>query len=100
MLKGNLDNHSDNPSNTNRLASMKKAIKEQGEKFTFDNMKAVAAYYQGDKPGLQKDGDLYNTRTQQIIVFEPSISRYEVFFKPLSEDLPKVPVFEKIPVLF
>lgn len=100
MLKGNLDNHSDNPSNTNRLASMKKVIKEQGEKFTFDNMKAVAAYYQGDKPGLQKDGDLYNTTTQQIIVFEPSISRYEVFFKPLSEDLPKVPVFEKIPVLF
>ena len=100
MLKGNLDNHSKNPSNTNRFYSMKKVLKEQGEKFTFDNMKAVASYYQGDEPGLQMDGDLYNTRTQQIIVFEPFKSRYEVFFRPKSGNLPKVPVFEKIPVLF
>ncbi|ACL77522.1 C45 family autoproteolytic acyltransferase/hydolase [Ruminiclostridium cellulolyticum] len=100
MLKGNLDNHSNNPSNTNRLYSMKKVLKEQGEKFTFDNMKAVASYYQGEEPGLHKDGDLYNTRTQQIIVFEPSKSRYEVFFRPKSGILPKVPVFDEIPVLF
>ncbi len=100
ITKGNLDNHSDNPSNTNRLYSMKKVLKEQGEKFTFDNMKDVASYYQGEKPGPQKEGDLYNTSTQQIIVFEPAKNRYEVFFRPLFEELPKTPIFEKIPVLF
>ncbi|WP_024832469.1 C45 family autoproteolytic acyltransferase/hydolase [Ruminiclostridium josui] len=100
MLKGNLDNYSNNPFNTNRFYSMKKVLKEQGEKFTFDNMKAVASYYQGEEPGLQNDGDLYNTRTQQIIVFEPAINRYEVFFRPVTGELPKIPVFEKIPVLF
>ncbi len=100
MLKGNFDNHSNNPFNTNRFYSMKKVLKEQGEKFTFDNMKVVASYYQGEEPGPQKEGDLYNTSTQQIMVFEPANNRYEVFFRPLSGNLPKVPVFEKIPVLF
>ncbi|EPR09490.1 C45 family autoproteolytic acyltransferase/hydolase [Ruminiclostridium papyrosolvens] len=100
ILKGNLDNHSDNPSNTNRLYSMKKVLKEQGEKVTFDNMKAVASYYQGEEPGPQIEGDLYNTSTQQIMVFEPAKNRYEVFFRPATGNLPKVPAFEKIPVLF
>ncbi|AEY68005.1 C45 family peptidase [Clostridium sp. BNL1100] len=100
ILKGNLDNHSDNPSNTNRFYGMKKVLKEQGEKVTFDNMKAVASYYQGEEPGPQIEGDLYNTSTQQIMVFEPAKNRYEVFFRPVSGDLPKVPVFEKISVLF
>lgn len=100
LLKGNLDNQKGNPYNTERFNSMKSELKGKGDKLMLNDIKKIASFYRGEAPGLQEDGDLYNVRTQQIIVFEPSKCEYQVFFRPVSGILPKVPVFEKISVSF
>jgi len=100
LLKGNMDNHSVSLSNTARFDSMKKELQGKGDRISQEEMKELASYYTGDSPGLQEDGDLYNIKTQQIIVFEPGKADYRVFFRPAREEIPVKPVFQKIPASF
>lgn len=100
LLKGNYDNHSYFSFNTARYESMKHELKSKGEEVTIDELKSIASYYSGEEPGEQTKGDLYNKGTQQIIIFEPGKLNLEVFFKPVNNVLPAVPVFEKIKVNF
>lgn len=100
LLKGNLDNHSSSISNTSRFASIKSELLSKGDSVTLDELRTIASFHKGKKPGEQTAGDLYNTRTQQIIIFEPNKLNLEVFFRPKDGNLPHVPTFEKIPIAF
>lgn len=100
LLKGNMDNHSVSLSNTARLDSMKKVLQVKGDRISQEEMKELASYYTGDRPGLQENGSLYNIKTQQIIVFEPGKADYRVFFRPTKGEPPVKPVFEKISAAF
>lgn len=100
MLKGNFNSHSPFLSNIARYESMKHELKSKGEEVTLDELKSIATYYTGEGPREQTDGDLYTLGTQQIIIFEPGKLNLEVFFRPVSNELPAVPQFEQIPVDF
>ncbi len=100
VLRGNFDNHSNFLYNTARYQSMKNELKSKGEEVSIDEIKSIASYYSGKAPGEQTNGDLYNTGTQQIIIFEPGKLNLEVFFKPANDTLPVVPLYENITVSF
>lgn len=97
LLAGNHDNHSDNNANTGRWHAMKEKLLEKGDKVTLDGLKDVISFHHGEEPGSAGDGDLYNTRTQQIVMFQPDSFHLEVFFRPKGS-LPPKPVFREIPV--
>jgi hypothetical protein len=97
LLKGNHDNHTGNLENTARWAKMKEQLLAQGDIITLAQLKKVISFHNGPEPGLRTTGDLYNVRTQQIIVLEPDSLSLEVFFRPgNSLKLPPDPVFEKV----
>lgn len=100
MLKGNFDNFTPNIINTARWASMKNQILSKGNKVNLAEMKEIISFNNGDGPGNQSDGDLYNSRTQQIMIFEPANLHLEIFFRPIDGKLPNVPVFKKVRVNF
>jgi hypothetical protein len=63
-------------------------------------LKQIASFHNGDSPHNQSDGDIYNSLTQQIIMYQPDNNHLEVAFKPKSGILPADPVFETIEVTF
>ncbi|KNY27374.1 C45 family autoproteolytic acyltransferase/hydolase [Pseudobacteroides cellulosolvens] len=100
MLIGNYDNHSSETGNVLRWDSMKNQLLSKGDEVTLDELKEIASYYTGSTVGTQAEGCLYNVRTQQIIVYEPSTNHLEVFFRPEDGVLPQVPEFERVKVKF
>ena len=67
----------------------------------FEQLKEIATYYTGTLPDSQRDGDIYNGATLNIVMFEPATMRLEVFFKPRNTgQLPAIPTFEKIAIDF
>jgi len=98
--KGNLDNHTMNLANTMRWGSFKNELSKKGDIVTLGELKEIMSYYTGDKPNKQVLGDLYNSDTQQIIVFEPKNCNLEVAFRPINNVLPSKPDFIRIPVKF
>lgn len=62
-------------------------------------LKNIITYKTGLMPGKTEDGDLYNERTQQIIIFEPYKYNLQVFFRPLN-GLPSEPIFTTVNVAF
>jgi hypothetical protein len=65
-----------------------------------DELKLIASFDDDDGPGYNYDGDIYNSNTQQIVLFQPDNSHLEVAFRPKSGILPTDPVFEDIPLLW
>jgi hypothetical protein len=100
LLLGNHDNHTGNPSNMNRWESLKTQLQNYGETITLDELKMIASFDNGDGPDNQSDGDIYNSGTQQIVLFQPDNFHLEVAFRPKSGILPTDPVFEDIPLLW
>ncbi|HSO85665.1 MAG TPA: C45 family autoproteolytic acyltransferase/hydrolase [Draconibacterium sp.] len=100
LLLGNHDNHTGNPSNMNRWESLKTQLQNYGETITLDELKQIASFDNNDGPGSQSSGDIYNSGTQQIVLFQPDNFHLEVAFRPKSGILPANPVFEKIPLLW
>jgi hypothetical protein len=98
LLLGNHDNHTGVFSNTNRWNSMKTQLQNYDEIITFDELKQIASFDNGNGPGNQSSGDIYNGGTQQIVIFQPDIFHLEVAFKPKSGILPADPIFENIPI--
>lgn len=100
LLLGNHDNHTGNPSNINRWESLKTQLQNYGETITLDELKLIASFDNGNGPDNQSDGDIYNSGTQQIVLFQPDNFHLEVAFKPKSGILPGYPAFEDIPLLW
>ena len=100
LLQGNHDNHTGIPSNMNRWESLKTQLQNYGETITLDELKLIASYDNDNGPDSQTTGDIYNSSTQQIILFQPDNFHFEVAFKPKSGILPDDPVFESIPLLW
>lgn len=96
MINGNFDNYTGNIFNVTRWDSMKSQLLSKGSKVTLSELKEVATFHKGTNPGPMNEGNLYNDRTQQIIIFIPDKMHLEVFFRPISGDLPEVPTFETI----
>lgn len=102
LLEGNVNNHTKNQfyrvqRNTNRWKQYKQQITSKGNKINFEQMKEIATYYYGESPGFF---DIYNKRTQQIVIFEPHTMRLEIFFRLNAPKPPKKPKFLKIPIHF
>ena len=98
LLQGNHDNHTGNPSNMNRWESLKTQLQVYGDTVTSEELKQVASFDNDDGPGSSSTGDIYNSRTQQIVLFQPVNFHLEVAFAPKSGILPADPVFENIPI--
>ena len=100
LLQGNHDNHAGNLSNMNRWGSIKTQLQNYGETITLDEMKLIASFDNDDGPDSQSDGDIYNSGTQQIVLFQPDNFHFEVAFRPKSGILQADPVFEEIPLFW
>lgn len=100
LLKGNFDNHSSRIENTKRWEKMKSEVLKKGKTISFKELKEIAGFCNGNGPGSQQEGDLYNANTQQIILYIPRTNYLEVFFRPQTGGLPEVPVFENIKIAF
>ncbi|MGD1043947.1 MAG: C45 family autoproteolytic acyltransferase/hydrolase [Bacteroidota bacterium] len=98
LLLGNYDNHIGVLSNTKRWNSIKTQLQLYGDTINLNEIKLIASFTNGNGPGNQSDGDIYNIGTQQIVIFQPDIFHLEVAFKPKSGIMPKDPAFEKISV--
>jgi hypothetical protein len=99
MLKGNTENF--HPYDTPRWTSMKNELKAKGDVVTYKGLKEVASFCPSRQgPGPQTRGDLYNSMTQQIILFQPADMSLEVFFCPKNGPLPSVPTFLPVTVKF
>jgi hypothetical protein len=78
---------------------------ERGEvgQVTFNELKEIATYYHrgdpGDCPG-SSTGDIYNSMTQHIVLFEPDTLHLEVFFRAASPLPVRHPAFTAIPISF
>jgi len=80
-----------------RWDSYANQMKLRGEKIDFEIMKKIVSYYTGELPGDRELGDIYNSKTQQIIIYEPETGQLEVFFRPKGmAPQPAVPEFEKV----
>lgn len=97
LLLGNDDNHTNDPTNTARWASITELLNQQQGPIFPEQLKKIISFHNGTSPGLQSEGDLYNVTTQQIILFEPDSLNLEIFFRPQNTfTLPDEPVFEKV----
>ncbi|MCD6358458.1 MAG: hypothetical protein J7L90_00620, partial [Dehalococcoidia bacterium] len=103
MLKGNHDNFTQVEICTTRLDSYKRLLTEAESdgKVTWNELKNIQSYDGTDGiPGLLEDGDLYNSETAQIILFQPKTLELEIFFRntptPPNEPSP----FDKITIPF
>lgn len=98
LLAGNCDNHTGALFNTARWSSIRTQLQHYSGAVTLDELKLIASFDNGDGPGNQSNGDIYNNGNQQIVIFRPDSLYLEVAFKPRSGVLPTDPVFERIPV--
>jgi hypothetical protein len=72
-------------------------------KITFNELKAIATFYDRESPDAYPGsgyGDIYNSRTQHVALFEPATFHLEVFFRNASPAPIKRPVFIQVPVSF
>jgi len=100
LLSGNHDNHTGALSNTQRWSSIKTQLQLCGDTVSLNELKQIASFDNGGTPQPQSTGDIYNSNTSQIVLFQPDIFYLEVAFKPKSGVLPIVPIFQEIPVSF
>jgi len=97
LLKGNHDNHTENAFNVERWNSLKSQLMEKsGEGITWDEIKDIISFDNGDGPGRGADGDLYNRLNVHTIVFQPGAYKMAIAFAPSDGDLPTDPVFKMI----
>jgi hypothetical protein len=100
LLLGNHDNHRTSYRNTNRWQSFRTQLQKYGKTITIDELKLIASFdndYSTDD-GIIYNYNIYNSSTQQIVLFQPDNFHLEVAFRPRSGILPADPVFENIPV--
>jgi len=100
LLAGNCDNYTGILSNTQRWSSIKSQFQLCGDTVSLAELKQIASFDHGVVPQSQSAGNIYNSGTQQIVIFQPDIFHLEIAFKPKSGILPVNPLFEDISVSF
>jgi hypothetical protein len=98
-LSGNHDNHTPYAKNYLRWNNFYSLLTSKDDSLTFKDVMEIAAFAQGNGPNGEA-GDIYNTGTQQIILFEPETYNLNVFFHSKTCGLPTKPSFDTIPVSF
>lgn len=110
MLRGQPDNFSKGPHkaiNTKRWALLLKRTaakidESPGGKVTPEGVRELMCSYWGKRPEslLTKHGDLYNSDTQQMMLYVPAERSLRVFFKPKDNSAPvdAGPVFVTVPL--
>ncbi len=100
LLAGNYDNYTGILSNTQRWSSIKSQLQLCGDTVSLAELKQIASFDHDAVPQSQSGGNIYNSGTQQIVIFQPDIFHLEISFKPKTGVLPVNPLFEEIPVSF
>jgi hypothetical protein len=107
VLEGNTDNHVGITVNEKRWASLISGLSaaalagtDEQEKITVGELKEIFSFDHGDGPGNMADGDLYNSSTQQCIIFQPQTLDLEIYFRDRNGNLADDPVFETIDLDF
>ena len=97
LLKGNHDNHTENPGNFERWNNLKNQVVEKAKGgITYDEIKDIISFDNGDGPNRAQDGDLYVRSNVQMIIFQPNIYKLEIAFAPSDGNLPTDPAFKLI----
>jgi hypothetical protein len=107
FLEGNYRGGPLDPRWTSIRSQLARKLKDsqRGEvnQVTFEELKEIATYYDRSRPQHAPGsslGDIYNSATQQIVLFEPDTLRLELFF-PEANTLPiPDPAFTAISVSF
>lgn len=92
------------PWNAGRRMNLKDGYDDmQGAPLDGDDLKRIMTYHAGALPGDITSGDIYNTLTQQIIVYEPTAAAskpVEIFFAPRHGQLPATPLYQNVTLDF
>ncbi|MBN1797513.1 MAG: hypothetical protein JW822_02990 [Spirochaetales bacterium] len=101
VLNGNTDNHTGVAVNENRWSSLITQLTNYAAAgITVDELKNIISFDNGNGPGFQSTGDLYNEYTQQCIIFQPQTNTLEIYFRARDGSLEDDPVFETIALSF
>jgi hypothetical protein len=97
LLKGNHDNHTEARFNYERWSSLISQVEEKAnDGITYDEIKEIISFDNGDGPNSAVDGDLYMRLNVQMILFQPDTYKLEIAFAPADADLPTDPIFRLI----
>ncbi len=98
MLKGNHHNQ-DQPGagNQERWESYKRLLADSGQPVSLERMEAIAC---GDGSGPGGTGNIYEDSELQMIVVQPGVPSWRIFFRPKDGNLPTVPEYEEVPISF
>ena len=80
VLKGNFDNFTGEAWQTDRWASFKRLLVEDGDTVDIDRMKTIMSYhYQASGSGGNDPGDIYNSGTIQSMAYSYAENRLELW---------------------
>ena len=80
---------------------LRKSEHGEVEKVTLNELKEIATFYnrgEGDDYPGSSMGDIYNSMTQHIVLFEPGTFHLEVFFRNGSASPVRNPSFTTVPI--
>lgn len=99
VLKGNFDNFTDFPSNSERWANFKSMLTQQGDTNNVDGIKTIMSY---SKPGAggEDDGDIFWEYTVQSLVYSFSDNRLELWLHPATGEFNDDPVYTSVSIPF
>jgi hypothetical protein len=102
MREGKYDRFTGKDSNENRWATLRARADAAFGDGSIDaaDVRDIMTAYAGSAPADMAAGDVYNTGTQQIMVFEPATMKLSVFFAQRNGWLPSTPTFSAIPLSF
>jgi hypothetical protein len=88
--------------NSERWESFKRLLNEKTSEMDIDDIQDVMSFtnVNGELPGNQSDGSIYNRNTYQSILFKPSDMTLRIAFAPKGRAVPVVPTFIDVPVSF
>ncbi len=98
LLKGNYHNQ-DMPfaGNQSRWESYKSLLSDSGQPVSQERMEVIAG---GGGSGPGDTDSIYEDSELQMIVVQPGVPSWRIFFRPKDDNLPAVPQFEDVPISF
>lgn len=83
--------------NKDRLETMNTKLKNINGLFKTSDLRDIATTKSVSSSKTFKTGDIYNSLTQQIVLYRPETFEAQIFFYPRNnEQIPDNPEFEKI----
>lgn len=100
VLRGHQDTHTEDPSNPGRWESYRTSLTAAAADgtVTFAEVRDMISYRKGPEVGYWGDGEIYNTDSQLLVVFEAASKRLEAWFNTGEDPMPLKPEFERIPL--